>query len=446
MQSKDSLKWLNGTDLLNVHVLDVHAIIETEYHKLSYLVPSETERCLPEAAARPLSLSLRPARLAILTGRCQDEEEKGRLLVKRLHDPHHVFVLCVGVNSREPLDQWIKEQRWSNVFVIAKYEHQKRYEEMRLEVTQLLLENHQWDYLLDLEATSISEFVLPTPLLARWFTAINGSYVDRLGQSLALRRQHVEEVLEGIEDKLNVKWKKSSGWIGFWKEVLFEGQCFLRSQEILPTMKPSKGKKRLSAKQLDVSPTAAYDAGVKFLSLDADWTSTYEDLSFWLLHTLLVQGFQHRLSSLRNFTRREPSPSWTLRSEQYRAEVTFRPDGGLCEIPSLQGNAGGLQLTDCSVDAEVFLVERLFVADPYWKTPTPSGSTKLSSCPASFPYVFRVGTAWNGDLWSFSGFTSLVPSSATSDLWMVLLPLFQEQWRFNGKTAMVLSTLEVEVS
>lgn len=74
---------------------------------------------------------------------------------------------------------------------------------------------------------------------------------------------------------------------------------------------------------------------------------------------------------------------------------------------------------------------------------------RLSSCPSSFPYVFRVGTAWNGDLWSFSGFTSLVPSasvaqvswhfhllgmrepelsrsgSATSDLWMVLLPLFQ---------------------
>lgn len=76
---------------------------------------------------------------------------------------------------------------------------------------------------------------------------------------------------------------------------------------------------------------------------------------------------------------------------------------------------------------------------------------RLSSCPASFPYVFRVGTAWNGDLGSFSGFTSLVPSasvtlgelvaqvswhftsrgactcsgSATSDLWMVLLPLFQ---------------------
>ena len=104
---------------------------------------------------------------------------------------------------------------------------------------------------------------------------------------------------------------------------------------------------------------------------------------------------------------------------------------------------------------------------------------RLSSCPASFPYVFRVGTAWNGDLWSFSGFTSLVPSasitlasgstsfmalhlqvvgwpvgfkeiwrncksmvcpsewlfawrikpetsgSATADLWMVLLPLFQ---------------------
>lgn len=36
----DNLHWLNGTDLLNVHVLDVHAAIETEYHKLSYLVPS----------------------------------------------------------------------------------------------------------------------------------------------------------------------------------------------------------------------------------------------------------------------------------------------------------------------------------------------------------------------------------------------------------------------
>lgn len=36
----ESLKWLNGTDLLNVHILDVHAAIETEYHKLSYLVPS----------------------------------------------------------------------------------------------------------------------------------------------------------------------------------------------------------------------------------------------------------------------------------------------------------------------------------------------------------------------------------------------------------------------
>ena len=44
---------------------------------------------------------------------------------------HLRFVLCVGVNSREPLDQWIKQQRWSNVFVIAKYEHQKRYEVCR---------------------------------------------------------------------------------------------------------------------------------------------------------------------------------------------------------------------------------------------------------------------------------------------------------------------------
>mmetsp|Transcript_98251 Transcript_98251/g.174934 ORF Transcript_98251/g.174934 Transcript_98251/m.174934 type:complete len:665 (+) Transcript_98251:77-2071(+) len=35
-----SLHWLNGTDLLNVHILDVHAAIETEYHKLNYLVSS----------------------------------------------------------------------------------------------------------------------------------------------------------------------------------------------------------------------------------------------------------------------------------------------------------------------------------------------------------------------------------------------------------------------
>lgn len=36
----ENLHWLNGTDLLDVHVLDVHAAIETEYHKLTYLVSS----------------------------------------------------------------------------------------------------------------------------------------------------------------------------------------------------------------------------------------------------------------------------------------------------------------------------------------------------------------------------------------------------------------------
>jgi len=36
----ENLHWLNGTDLLNIHVLDMHAAIETEYHKLTYLVPS----------------------------------------------------------------------------------------------------------------------------------------------------------------------------------------------------------------------------------------------------------------------------------------------------------------------------------------------------------------------------------------------------------------------
>jgi len=36
----ESLHWLNGTDLLTVHVLDVHAAIESEYQKISYLVSS----------------------------------------------------------------------------------------------------------------------------------------------------------------------------------------------------------------------------------------------------------------------------------------------------------------------------------------------------------------------------------------------------------------------
>jgi len=36
----ENLQWLNGTDLLAVHVIDVHAAIESEYHKLAYLVSS----------------------------------------------------------------------------------------------------------------------------------------------------------------------------------------------------------------------------------------------------------------------------------------------------------------------------------------------------------------------------------------------------------------------
>lgn len=36
----ESLHWLNGTDLATSHLLDVHAAIETEYHKLIYLVSS----------------------------------------------------------------------------------------------------------------------------------------------------------------------------------------------------------------------------------------------------------------------------------------------------------------------------------------------------------------------------------------------------------------------
>mmetsp|Transcript_30868 Transcript_30868/g.88771 ORF Transcript_30868/g.88771 Transcript_30868/m.88771 type:complete len:671 (-) Transcript_30868:275-2287(-) len=41
-----NLHWLNGTDLLNIHVLDVHAAIETEYHKLTYLV-SDIQDTIP---------------------------------------------------------------------------------------------------------------------------------------------------------------------------------------------------------------------------------------------------------------------------------------------------------------------------------------------------------------------------------------------------------------
>lgn len=36
----DELAWLEGSDFLNNHLLDVHAAIETEYHKLVYLVPA----------------------------------------------------------------------------------------------------------------------------------------------------------------------------------------------------------------------------------------------------------------------------------------------------------------------------------------------------------------------------------------------------------------------
>eukprot|EP00928_Gymnodinium_smaydae_P013952 TRINITY_DN15056_c0_g1_i2.p1 TRINITY_DN15056_c0_g1~~TRINITY_DN15056_c0_g1_i2.p1 ORF type:complete len:670 (-),score=82.96 TRINITY_DN15056_c0_g1_i2:14-2023(-) len=36
----EDLEWLNGTDLLNVSQMDIHAAIEVEYRKLAYLLPS----------------------------------------------------------------------------------------------------------------------------------------------------------------------------------------------------------------------------------------------------------------------------------------------------------------------------------------------------------------------------------------------------------------------
>ena len=41
------------------------------------------------------------------------------------------FVICAGVDARSRLDEWIRQQQFSNVFVITKYEHQQRYEEQR---------------------------------------------------------------------------------------------------------------------------------------------------------------------------------------------------------------------------------------------------------------------------------------------------------------------------
>eukprot|EP00971_Amphidinium_carterae_P230983 4583534-Amphidinium_carterae.1 len=56
---KSRSKWLvkvdtcTGTDLLNIHILDVHAAIESEYHKLIYLVlwPADVSSTLTQAAA-----------------------------------------------------------------------------------------------------------------------------------------------------------------------------------------------------------------------------------------------------------------------------------------------------------------------------------------------------------------------------------------------------------
>ena len=69
----------------------------------------------------------------------------------------------------------------------------------------------------------ISQFQVIQGPAARWFTAINGSYVDRLGQSLALRRQHVEEARElGL----------TIGWWVCGLKVIEMFQCFLSSLSI----------------------------------------------------------------------------------------------------------------------------------------------------------------------------------------------------------------------
>ena len=128
----------------------------------------------------------------------------------------------------------------------------------------------------------------------------------------------------------------------------------------------------------------------------------------------------------------------------------------------------GLQLHDCRIDAEIFFMERLFVADPF--APGPGLGHRLDSsksfagrdsCKLTllrdrtepcgiFPHLFRVGTGWDGDTelsrksvnllvllvtcfdfepaktedeFLFHGFASLIPAAATGDLWAVLIPL-----------------------
>ncbi|CAK9109454.1 Uncharacterized protein SCF082_LOCUS50863, partial [Durusdinium trenchii] len=375
--------------------------------------PDPSPRLLPSAASY---------RLAVLAGRC-DEEAGSQQLVQAIYGTEHVYVICAHPSQRSLLDDWIRRQRYPNVFIMTDFQREgKQYEDLRLETVKLLLE-HSWRQLIDLDSGKAIKALdqLQMPLIARWFAALNGSsFTDSKSQTMALSRRHVEEAIARWERKEMQKlWKSKASWLGFWREFLSQELCSLQVQAVLPSiLEQSKAKKRSPATWALLSPSAAFDAGVKFQVLSADWMKTYETLSFWLLHSLLVEGHQHRLTELQRLQRRSRRPRWALRLEQFMAQVTFSPENGTCAI---RGAVQGLQLTDCIIESEFFFIERLFIIDPF------PIRTRQSGRPASFPFIFRIGSGWDGDRFAFTGFPSLVPSSATDDLWMVLLPLIQAE-------------------
>ncbi|CAE7261864.1 unnamed protein product, partial [Symbiodinium necroappetens] len=456
-----SLHWLNGTDLLNVHVLDVHAAIETEYHKLSYLVPSiESSITVVEPAALigDLGVSVRAARCSfealpisplqgckthtrgqgwrdagtrlnqvaflVSTGR----GEEAQRTVELLHAKHHVYVICAPRTVRPSLDDWIRERKLKNVFVISEMEPDQAHtsKDLRLEATRLLLEYHSWDYLVDL--ASGAWHPAHSGLLSRWLALLNGtSVVSGNGGSFAVSRAHAEEVTASLDAPEPRKlWAKAS-WPDFWAQALSSGQV-PKSQGIRPFLE-SQSNMRLPGMLQTwsiVSPVEAYDAGESFKALSSDWLSLYANLTLWLVHALMAKSSGDRVQSVAQVSRRafgsrrirRTAESLGRLADALTAEVIFSPADGKCEI---QGAVKGLQLHDCRIDAEIFFMERLFVADPF--PPGPALGRRTEPCGISFPHVFRVGTGWDGDEFLFHGFASLIPAAATGDLWAVLIPL-----------------------
>ncbi|CAE7753548.1 unnamed protein product [Symbiodinium sp. CCMP2456] len=483
-----SLHWLNGTDLLNVHVLDVHAAIETEYHKLSYLVPSiESSITVVEPAAwiRDLGVSVRAARCSVeeaqlsklgsvggmtrrvtvgllllvaipllvhaAEAKCEaptaslrkvpanvaakvafllstGRGEEAQRTVELLHAKHHVYVLCAPRTVRPSLDDWIRERKLKNVFVISEMEPDQAHtsKDLRLEATRLLLEYHSWDYLVDL--ASGAWHPAHSGLLSRWLALLNGtSLASGNGGSFAVSRAHAEEVTASL-DALEPRklWAKAS-WPDFWAQALSSGQV-PKSQGIRPFLESQSNMRQPGMLQTwsIVSPVEAYDAGESFKALSSDWLSLYANLTLWLAHALMAKSSGDRVQSVAQVSRRAFGSRRIRRTAEglgrladaLTAEVIFSPADGKCEI---QGAVKGLQLHDCRIDAEIFFMERLFVADPF--PPGQALGHRIEPCGISFPHVFRVGTGWDGDEFLFHGFASLIPATATGDLWAVLIPL-----------------------